>query len=62
MEHSLDPLLEWWERDPREEPYPPEYPKMPGEPKRVQPSKNRTDTSGNIISPARRLVPALLLG
>lgn len=40
VEHSLDPLLEWWEQDPREEPYPPEYPKMPGEPKRVQPSKD----------------------
>jgi DNA ligase D-like protein (predicted polymerase) len=41
VEHSLEPLLEWWENDPREEPYPPEYPKMPGEPKRVQPSKAR---------------------
>jgi DNA ligase D-like protein (predicted polymerase) len=39
VEHSLEPLLEWWEDDPREEPYPPEYPKMPGEPPRVQPSK-----------------------
>ncbi len=27
-------------------PYPPEYPKMPGEPKRVQPSKARADTLG----------------
>ena len=44
VEHSLEPLLEWWEREPREEPYPPEYPKMPGEPKRVQPSKARNDT------------------
>jgi DNA ligase D-like protein (predicted polymerase) len=43
VEHSLDPLLEWWREDPREEPYPPEYPKMPGEPKRVQPSKARND-------------------
>ena len=25
-------------------PYPPNYPKMPGEPKRVQPSKARDDT------------------
>ena len=44
IEHSLEPLLEWWDADPREEPYPPEYPKMPGEPKRVQPSKARDDT------------------
>jgi DNA ligase D-like protein (predicted polymerase) len=44
VEHSLAPLLEWWDEDPREEPYPPEYPKMPGEPKRVQPSKARDDT------------------
>jgi DNA primase len=42
--HSLEPLLAWWREDPREEPYPPEYPKMPGEPKRVQPSKARSDT------------------
>lgn len=44
--HSLEPLLELAERDEREHgdgdlPYPPEYPKMPGEPKRVQPSKDR---------------------
>ncbi|MDP9397381.1 MAG: ATP-dependent DNA ligase, partial [Actinomycetota bacterium] len=42
----LDPLLEWADRDERERglgdaPYPPNYPKMPGEPKRVQPSKDR---------------------
>ena len=41
--HGIEPLLAWWAEDPREEPYPPEYPKMPGEPKRVQPSKARTD-------------------
>jgi DNA ligase D len=45
VEHALDPLLAWWEADPREEPYPPEYPKMPGEPKRVQPSKDTRNTS-----------------
>jgi len=42
--HSLEPLLEMFERDEREGfgdmPYPPEYPKMPGEPKRVQPSRD----------------------
>lgn len=41
VHHSLEPLLEWWRADPREEPYPPEYPKMPGEPRRVQPSRAR---------------------
>jgi DNA ligase D len=42
---SLDGLLEWADRDERDHdlgdlPYPPEYPKMPGEPKRVQPSRD----------------------
>ena len=45
LHHDLTPLLEWWEKDPREEPYPPEYPKMPGEPKRVQPSKDTRNKS-----------------
>src|SRR3954454_11077141 len=40
---SLEPLLEMYERDEAEGegdmPYPPDYPKMPGEPKRVQPSR-----------------------
>ena len=45
---SLEPLLEWAERDERDRglgdmPYPPNYPKMEGEPKRVQPSKARED-------------------
>jgi DNA ligase D-like protein (predicted polymerase) len=45
---SLEPLLEWAERDERDHglgdmPYPPNYPKMEGEPKRVQPSKARKD-------------------
>ncbi|MFU8871412.1 non-homologous end-joining DNA ligase [Micromonospora sp. SL4-19] len=42
---DISPLLEWAERDAAagqgDLPYPPEYPKMPGEPKRVQPSKDR---------------------
>jgi DNA ligase D len=47
---SLEPLLELAARDEREHgegdlPYPPEYPKMPGEPKRVQPSRARPVTS-----------------
>jgi DNA ligase D len=43
--HSLQPLLDMYERDATEGeadmPYPPDYPKMPGEPKRVQPSRDR---------------------
>jgi DNA ligase D len=43
--HSLQPLLDMYERDVGEGetdmPYPPDYPKMPGEPKRVQPSRDR---------------------
>jgi len=43
--HDLTPLLEWVARDERDGlgdmPYPPEYPKMPGEPMRVQPSRAR---------------------
>ena len=43
--HDLTPLLEWYERDETDTgegdmPYPPQYPKMPGEPKRVQPSRD----------------------
>jgi DNA ligase D len=45
VSHSLEPLLEMYERDETEGkgdmPYPPDYPKMPGEPKRVQPSRDR---------------------
>ena len=45
---SLRPLLDMADRDEREHgaedlPYPPEYPKMPGEPKRVQPSRARKE-------------------
>jgi DNA ligase D len=40
--HSLEPLLEIYERQgDGDMPYPPDYPKMPGEPKRVQPSRDR---------------------
>ncbi len=46
--YSLEPLLEWAARDERDHglgdmPYPPNYPKMAGEPKRVQPSKARKE-------------------
>ena len=40
---DLEQLLEWVERDDSagvgEAPYPPHFPKMPGEPRRVQPSE-----------------------
>lgn len=42
---AIDVLLGWWERDLKaglgELPFPPDYPKMPGEPPRVQPSRAR---------------------
>lgn len=42
---TLEVAMSWWEQDLQdglgEEPFPPEYPKMPGEPPRVQPSKKR---------------------
>jgi DNA ligase D len=39
---SLQPLLDMYESDEAGDmPYPPDYPKMPGEPKRVQPSRDR---------------------
>jgi DNA ligase D len=45
VSHTLRPLLDMYERDAAEGegdmPYPPDYPKMPGEPKRVQPSRDR---------------------
>lgn len=46
-EHAgrLDMLLRWWQRDVAdglgELPYPPDFPKMPGEPPRVDPSRAR---------------------
>lgn len=46
----IDTLLEWWQRDVDaglgELPFPPEFPKMPGEPPRVPPSK-RVDAHWN---------------
>lgn len=49
---SLEPLLDLAARDERDHgagdlPYPPDYPKMPGEPMRVQPSRARPLTSDN---------------
>ncbi|TWE12930.1 DNA polymerase domain-containing protein [Rudaeicoccus suwonensis] len=49
--HSLEPLLELWESLPGGElNFPPDHPKMPGEPPRVQPSKKvagHWDSDGN---------------
>ncbi len=47
VHHSLQPLLDLYERDVAaglsDLPYPPEYPKMAGEPPRVQPSRMNQD-------------------
>ncbi|MFI7588271.1 non-homologous end-joining DNA ligase [Spongisporangium articulatum] len=47
---SLDAALALWEADVErglpELPFPPDYPKMPGEPKRARPSVSRDDTEG----------------
>jgi len=55
VHHSLEPLLELWqEQGAVELNYPPDYPKMPGEPPRVQPSKKvaeHWDEHGNRIVP-----------
>jgi DNA ligase D len=44
---TIDTLLGWWQRDLDsglgELPFPPDYPKMPGEPPRVQPSRAKKD-------------------
>jgi DNA ligase D-like protein (predicted polymerase) len=54
--YSIEPLLALYEELPGGEmPYPPDYPKMPGEPPRVQPSKKveeHWDSDGNRIGPA----------
>lgn len=51
--HSLEPLLHLWESLPGGElNWPPDYPKQPGEPPRVQPSKKvaqHWDEHGNRI-------------
>lgn len=51
--HSLEPLLHLWETLPGGElNFPPDYPKMPGEPPRVQPSKKvaeHWDADGNRV-------------
>ena len=55
VHHDLTPLLELWEAsEGGEMPFPPDYPKMPGEPPRVQPSKKvaaHWDADGNRVEP-----------
>ena len=44
---TIDALMKWWERDLEnglgELPFPPDFPKMPGEPPRVQPSRAKKE-------------------
>jgi DNA ligase D-like protein (predicted polymerase) len=55
VHHDLTPLLDLWrEQGEVELNYPPDYPKMPGEPPRVQPSKKvaeHWDEHGNRVEP-----------
>lgn len=57
---DLSPALQWWDRDVADGledlPYPPDFPKMAGEPKRVQPSRaaqpgRSTRRSGTVAAP-----------
>jgi hypothetical protein len=54
----LTPLLEMFERDLEagleDAPWPPVYPKMPGEPPRVAPSRARKNDDGTPIPPEPR--------
>ena len=63
VHHSLEQLLDWYARDERDKglgdmPYPPNYPKMPGEPKRVQPSKDRDLKAAREAAAAEAAGPA----
>jgi DNA primase len=52
VHHSLQPLLDLWDEHPVELNFPPDHPKMPGEPPRVQPSKkveSHWDADGNRV-------------
>ena len=55
---DLRKLIEWVEREEKEglgeAPYPPNFPKMPGEPKRVQPSRAKSEEPQRTSSNARR--------
>ena len=63
ISYDLSVLLEMAERDERDRglgdaPYPPHFPKMEGEPKRVQPSRDRSTTSGRSGLPASGRAPS----
>ena len=63
ISYDLSVLLEMAERDERDRglgdaPYPPHFPKMEGEPKRVQPSRDRSTTSGRSGLPASGRPPS----
>jgi DNA ligase D len=46
--HDITTLLDWFARDEEGDlPYPPNYPKMPGEPARVQPSRAKKTAGGD---------------
>jgi DNA ligase D len=51
---TIDTALEWWQRDLAsglgELPFPPDYPKMPGEPPRVQPSRAKKPTDSEKVA------------
>ena len=54
---SIEPLLEWADRDERDRglgdaPYPPNFPKMEGEPPRVQPSRAKRPVSEDTGRPS----------
>jgi hypothetical protein len=58
---DIEPLLDWAERDERERglgdaPYPPNFPKQPGEPPRVQPSRMN---KSNWTAAARTVAPVI---
>jgi DNA ligase D len=54
---TIDALLGWWERDVEaglgELPFPPDFPKMPGEPPRVQPSRAKAAPQADGVDTAR---------
>ncbi len=54
---SIEPLLEWAERDERDRglgdaPYPPNFPKQEGEPPRVQPSRMNKANWAEVATPS----------
>ena len=61
---DLEVLLEWVEREEAEgvgeAPYPPNFPKMPGEPARVQPSRAKKRPDGTGRAPVKLLCDVLL--